>query len=327
MKLRAIFTASLVVFGESAARAQNAVSLELPISGIERIELQIPEASLQLVGSPGSRGLRLISAADLSELLKIEKKNSTLILSMKTEKSGLFTAGSSKKISFEINGSPLKTEVFLGEGALAVQKWSQELSVTAQKAKVLIQNSSASSSLVSLHRGDLQVIDSTGTLAVDSYSANVSVKQHMGDLRIENFSGETFLEKVKGNMNIQQAGNQMKVVGSSGTISFDLLKGQASVQSFIGRVDGQSMEGAVSLIYAPETEMNVKTKSGRVTVQIPAGQGPYLSLTANDGEILVPASIKVSREAAQKTVRSRFSGGNAKGTITVRAEEGSIQVR
>lgn len=327
MKLRAIFILLMMIFGTFSARAQSPMVQELPLSGIERIELQIPEGNVQLTGAASSKSLRFIRPPEVNEALQLEKKGSVLVISMKSEKTGLFSLGSARKMNFELVGVPIKVHVLLGEGQIAIQKWTQDISVTAQKAKVSIQSSTASSYQVSLHRGDLQVADSTGVMSVDSYSANISVKQHQGDLKIENFSGETLVEKSKGNFAFEQASSQLKVMASSGSMSFELLKGQATLQSFAGRVEGQSTEGAISAVYAPETELNLKTKSGRVSIQIPSGQGPYLSLTAGEGDILVPGPLKVAREATQKTVRARFRGENAKGSISVRAEEGSIQVR
>jgi hypothetical protein len=64
-----------------------------------------------------------------------------------------------------------------------------------------------------------------------------------------------------------------------------------------------------------------------VTVQAPPNSGASLNLTTQEGEITVPSYLKVNRDGSQKSLRAHLKGDGQKGSIFVRAVEGSIIIR
>jgi hypothetical protein len=194
------------------------------------------------------------------------------------------------------------------------------------KGKVTSVGGSASLT-IQLQNGEVSVQDQTSKLIADVYKGQLIVRNLQGDLDGSVFSGTMNIEKTKGFLLINTTQSVAKVLQSSGTLQFENIKGTVVTQQFAGRVDGQTSEGSVSLGILPDTDVHVKSTTGKVTVQTVAGSGALLNLLSTEGEIIVPSELKVNRNATEKSVRGRLRGGEQKGSIVVRSQEGSIIVK
>ncbi|HEY8272693.1 MAG TPA: hypothetical protein VIG33_17495 [Pseudobdellovibrionaceae bacterium] len=324
--------ALLILSVFSGHQAHAVLSFEVTPQDIERIVILGLEAQVQLSGQSTAQKLRISGVDETNEpgQFALERKERILFIKMqeypdkKSWKEALSRVP--KRKILELTGVPIPVEIQLREGQVNSQKWNKELKISLIKGKVFSVGGSTSLS-IQLQNGEASVQDQTSKLMADVYKGKLQVRNLQGDLDASVFSGSLNIEKSKGFLSINTAQSSAKVLQSSGTLQFENGKGSVMTQQFVGRVDGQTGEGPVSLGILPDTDIHVKSTKGRVSVQTVAGSGAFVNLLSTDGEILVPAELKVNRSAAEKSVRGRLRGGEQKGSIVVRSQEGSIVVK
>lgn len=314
-------------------QAHATLGFEVAPQDVERIVVVGLEANVQLIGQPAAPKLRVSGIDDTSEpgRFALEKKDRVLFVKMqefsdKKEWKEALTKSSGKRRVLEFVGASVPVEIQLRDGQVSSQKWSKELKISLVKGKVTSLGGSASLS-VQLQNGDASIQDQSSKVVADVYKGNLTVKNLQGDLEGSVFSGAMTVEKSKGVLSVTTTQSSAKILQSSGTLQFENGKGSIVTQQFGGRVDGQTSEGAVSLGILPDTDVHVKSTTGRVSVQTVAGSGAMLNLLSTEGEITVPGELRVNRTATEKSVRGRLRGGEQKGTIVVRSQEGNIVVK
>jgi hypothetical protein len=326
---------SFLLFGGglfSFSSAFAVMAFEVAPQDVDRIVVVGLEVHVQLTQQPNATKLRVSGIDDTSDAgnFVLEKKERTLFIKMqeysdkKEWKEAL--SKSPKKRNLEFIGASVPVEIQLREGQVNAQKWSKELKISLVKGRVTSVGGSASLS-IQLQNGEVSVQDQTSKVVADVYKGQLNVRNLQGDLDGSVFSGTLNIEKSKGVMLVSTTQSTAKVLQSSGTLQFENVKGSVVTQQFGGRVDGQTLEGSVSLGILPDTDVHVKSTTGRVAVTTVAGSGASVNLLTTEGEISVPSDLTVNRSATEKTVRGRLRGGEQKGSIVVRSQEGSIVVK
>jgi len=336
--MRRIFSAlvlaapvAILVFSASP-QAQAALAFEVAPQDVERIIVVGLDAQVQLTGQPNAPKLRVSGLDDTSDAgnFALERKDRVLFIKMqefsdkKEWKEALGRAP--KRRLLEFTGAPVPVEIQLREGQVNSQKWSKELKVSLVKGRVTANGGTASLS-VQLQTGDATIVDQSSKVVADVYKGNLTVRNLQGDLEGSVFAGHLTVEKSKGVLALTTTQSAAKILQSSGTLQFENGKGSLVTQQFSGRVDGQTGEGGVSLGILPDTDVHVKAVTGRVSVQTVAGSGAMLNLLSTEGEITVPNDLTVNRSATEKSVRGRLRGGEQKGSIVIRSQEGNIVVK
>lgn len=334
--MRRIFSAVVIALFFAAffkhSSAQAILAFEVAPQDIERIVVVGLGAQVQLTGQPAATKLRVTGIDEANEpgQFALERKDRVLFIKMqeysdkKEWKEALVKAPKNKPIEFI--GAPVPVEIQLREGQVNSHKWSKELKISLGKGKVTSVGGSASLS-IQLQNGDASVQDQSAKLVADVYKGNLNVRNLQGDLEGSVFSGTMNIEKSKGFMLVTTTQATAKVLQSSGTLQFENVKGSLVTQQFKGRVDGQTGVGSVSLGILPDTDVHLKSQSGRVSVQTAPGSGAMLNLVSAEGDIQVPGELRVQRSATEKSVRGRMRGKVQKGSIMVRSQEGNILVK
>lgn len=320
------------LFASVNNQAHAALAFEVAPQDVDRIVVVGLEAVVQLTAQPNAQKLRVTGIDESSDPgnFALDKKDRVLFIKMqeysdkKEWKEAL--SKSPKRRTLEFVGAAVPVEVQLREGQVNSQKWSKELKVSLVKGRVTSSGGTASLT-VQLQNGDVTILDQSSKASADVYKGSLTVRNLQGDLEGSVFSGNMTVEKAKGVLSVTTTQSTAKILQSSGTLQFENGKGSIVTQQFAGRVDGQTGEGAVSLGILPDTDVHVKAASGRVSVQTVAGSGAMLNLLSTDGEITVPGELKVNRSATEKSVRGRLKGGEQKGSIVVRSQEGNIVVK
>lgn len=327
-----VFTLVFSFIFAASNQAQAALAFEVAPQDVDRIVVVGLEAHVQLTAQPNAPKLRVSGIDDTSDPgnFVLEKKDRVLFIKMqeysdKKEWKEALTKSPKRRV-LEFTGASVPVEVQLREGQVVSQKWSKELKVSLVKGRVSTSGGTASLS-VQLQNGDVTILDQSSKAAADVYKGSLTVRNLQGDLEGSVFSGTMTVEKSKGVLTVTTTQSTAKILQSSGTLQFENGKGSIVAQQFAGRVDGQTGEGTVSLGILPDTDVHVKATSGRVSVQTVAGSGAMLNLLSTDGEITVPGELKVNRTATEKSVRGRLKGGEQKGSIVVRSQEGNIVVK
>jgi len=317
---------SLFVNVAMATLAQ-ASTTEISTAGKEKIVISVPEGVMNIAAKPGGQNLRvrLLEAAQ-DDYMVVTNQARIEIISKDSGSKENFGKVSGKKHVIEIQGPDLPLEIHAFEGQVEITAWSKEALIHLQKGKIISRDGTGTLNVHS-QSGEIRVANHQGRLDIDTYKSLVSVKELTGDAEVANFSGETLVDKAKGFLSLNQGQGTAKIDNSSGTLQFDLTKGILSVQKFAGRIEGQTQEGPINVVMAPEGEVNIKSQTGRITIHCAPQSGALLNLASVEGDILVPNYLKVSRDGSQKTLRGRLKGDVQKGSVVVRSQEGSIIIR
>lgn len=309
-----------------------AATFDINISEGDRLVLKGLEAQVQLVAQPGA-ALR-ISGVDQSGAegtFTLEKKDNVIEVRM-NEYSGkrnwLNTLSKAvtqvKKI--EIAGPAIPAEIQLRGGSVVAQKWSKDIKVSLTQGRVALLNGGGAGK-VYVQKGEISISDHTGKVQADSYSGSVTIKGVQGDVEVSLFAGQLNVERVRGFLTLAAQQSSAKVNQGNGTIQFETGRGSLNIQGFQGRIEGQNQEGAVTVGMTLDSEVDVRSKSGRVAIQTPPGSGISLNLMSVEGEIIVPSPLRVTKLSAERSVRGRLRGDAARGSIFVRSQDGTISVK
>lgn len=306
--------------------------VEIAAAKGDRLVLRGFEAQVILSGQPGaSLKIAGVESTGTEGVYVVTKKGNVIEVRMnefagkKTWMENLPRAASQTK-RIEISGDPLSTEIYLRGGSVQAQKWTRDLRVSMTQGRASV-GSGAGALHINVQRGDITVADHNGPVQVDSYSGNTALRNINGDVNATLFSGQLQSEKVKGVMVLATQQAQAKINQGSGTLQFENGKGALTIVGFQGRVEGQNQEGAVSVGVALDGEVDVRSKSGRVSVQLPPASGASLNLLTTEGEIVVPSELKVLRLSSERSVRGRLRGDAQRASIFVRSQDGTISVK
>lgn len=299
---------------------------EIPVSEADKIIISVGEAQINVVTNPQSKSFRLTLSEGAQEEFAIERRDRQLRVVLKNQGNREDLAKfSNKKRSIDLIGPSVPLDIHLFEGQVMLSKWTKDALVHVQKGKVILKENSGA---VTAHvqKGEIQALDHQGKLTIDSYAANAVIKNLNGDLNLENFSGDSVIEKAKGAFSLNQSQGSLKISGSSGSMNFEVGKAQLQSLGFAGRIEGQTQDGAVVITMGPESEVRVRSQSGRVTVS-GAGIGAYVNVASVEGDVFAPNYMKVNRDSTGKSLRGRLRGDVQKGSISVRSQEGAIVIK
>lgn len=323
------FSLLLSTFLSLSARG---ATFAVPVQEGDHLVVKGLAAQIQFTAQPGATQLQVSGLDEVSQpgRYSLTKHEHDIELKMaeyedkQAWKKALANPGALRKI--EVFGPPVPVEVHLQRGQVTFNHWTKEARVEIVQGRASSQSGSGSLQ-IHLQKGDIMVSDHSGKVSTDGYNGNTGLKNIHGDIDSQLFSGNLVIERAKGYLNVDARQANTKISQSSGSLQFENGKGNLTVQSYQGRIDGQTGEGNVSVGFLPESEMNLKSKSGRVSIQAPARSGAYLNLLTEDGDIYVPKEVRVTRLSTEKSVRGRLRGEKQQANVVVRSQEGSIFVK
>lgn len=317
-----------VVFGvkQSLCQAESSQnqSVEVPLRGGERFQLMANDVQLTWVVTSGPtlkiHGLGATQGVRRGDLLVFNLKET----STKED----FAALLKKKgtpLKIEIQGPSMPIELSLREGQVSLNKLNHEISVQMIQGAISVAQAKGALQL-RLHKGQISVRESVGKTGLELYSGQVILKD-VGDSVVSIFSGSLAIQGLQGTLALSTQSVVSKVAGMSGTLTLDSQKGSLNLTQFQGRLEGQTVEGLVSAQILPESEVQLKSKSGRFNFQIPPNSGAFLNLWTAEGDLIVPKELNVVRLAAEKSARGRLRGESQKITISAKTSEGVVVVK
>ncbi|MEK2688811.1 DUF4097 family beta strand repeat-containing protein [Bdellovibrio sp. GT3] len=310
-----------------------AATFEAPVQEGTRLVIKGLDAQVQLVAAPGANSVKIsgVEESGFEGAYVVTKKENIIEVSMnefgsKKTWMNILPKASSQAKKIEISGAAVPVEVQLKSGSVVAQRWSKDLKVSMTSGRVATANGTGTLQLY-VQKGEISVADHVGRVNADGYSGAMNLKNIQGDVDASMFSGQLNLEKVRGFVSLTTQQATGKVNQGSGTIQFENGKGSLSLQAFQGRLEGQNQDGNVTINMTLDSEVDVKSKAGRVNIISPAASGASVNLYTVDGEIFVPNELRVSKLSSEKSVRGRLRGTAQRGSISVRGQETTIQVK
>lgn len=325
--MSAIRIFALMLLVASYAQANN---FEVKVQPGDRLVIRGLDAQVQFTGQPASDVVRVKGAQTTASqgAYVLSKSGNTIeikIADLGSKRAWKQALTQGTPVRLEISGKPIPTEVNLYKGALALKGWG-DLKLAATQGRFQSQEGRGHLE-VFLQSGETQILKHVGAVTVDSYQGKVTVQNHKGDVDARLFSGQLLLENVQGFIKTSTQSANSQIHSSTGAIQFDNGTGTMSVQPLNGRMEGQTREGALDIKMALDSEVDVRSQSGKVTVQSPANSGASVRLISVDGEIFPPKELKVVRQSAERTARGKLRGDAQRGSVFVRSQDGAIVLK
>jgi hypothetical protein len=306
-----------------------AATFEVPVQNGDRLVLKGLEAQVQMLSQPGtSLKISGVEESPTEGAFLLEKKGNVIEIKMREfdgKKAWLASLSQSAKFmkKIEISGLAVPAEINLRGGSVVAQKWGKELKINLQSGRVATQNG-VGSLAVTLQKGEISVTAQNGKVTTDMYSGRTNLKDIIGDMDVTLFAGQLSMENVRGFISSSTQQATAKIVESSGTLQFENGKGSLSIQKFQGRMEGQVQDGTLGVSMTLDSELDVKAKSGKITVYSAANSGASVNLFTVEGEIFVPNELRVVKSSAEKSARGRLRGDSQRGSIFVHGQDASI---
>lgn len=319
---RWVMIVSLVLAGYLAGAADSQVSI--PLREKDRLILKLDRVQIKWIVSPGTQ----LQVLGLSESQGVRRGDS-LIFDLRERLSREEFTQLSQNLApiqkIEIRGPSLPTEIYARDINLQIPQFQHELKVQALSGQILISQSSGMMNL-QMHKGKVQVQDSSGRTTIELYNGTAQLER-MNEVNVEVLSGSVSSLDQKGNLSLKQYSGTAQIKNMNGVLSLHSVKSQTQLNVFQGQLEAQMEEGSLSGQVSAETEVRVKAQKSRVLFEVPKGSGAALNLWSGEGEIVLPAGLKVQRGAVEKSFRGRLPGEIPKISIHVRNSDGVTQIK
>ncbi len=328
---RNIYSPLFIIISLLSVNLQAGI-VEVPSDGVQRLVIRGLDANVVVTSQPQAKSIRINGVDDILTpgLYIAEKKGSTLEVHLNewSTKADWNAQLAFKKNhpSLEISGFPVATEIYLHEGQVQISRLSKEVRVIVVKGRISSTDSSGPLEIF-LHQGEVSVQNQTGRTKIDQYQGQTTIRNMQADLDLSAFNSNVSIEKFRGLLSLNTQNSPTKMLQSSGTLQLENGKGAILIQQFQGRVDGSTQEGPLNITLLADSETHLRSQSGRIQIQLPAASGAALNLASNEGDILIPEGLKISRAATEKSFRGRLRGDLQKAAVTVRSQEGSIIIK
>lgn len=308
-----------------------AAPVDIPLGAEDRITLKgfAAQVSYNVNANPGARQLRV---SGLEEAGWVWQKEGSRILLLGPEGDSRRSLeeqmrNPGRRAVIEITGSSAPIEIHLREGAVNLNRGQHGAVVNLRNGKVTAIGRTGSLK-TQVMKGEVFVSDGSGQVVADVYDGKLTLrnlKQLEGEAAL--FSGQLMVENAGGHLSLVSSQATTKVQKFSGTLNIENGKGSWSGTAIEGRVEGQSDEGAMSVQVKGESDVNLKSHSGRITVELPKTSGANLNLRTQEGDLRIPGDQKIVRNGSEKSFRGRLKGEAGKMSVTIRSQEGSILIR
>lgn len=172
--------------------------------------------------------------------------------------------------------------------------------------------------------GSVTVRNVSGTLLVDTHSAEVDASGTRGALTIDVGSGSVRARDVAGRLLIDTGSGDVRLEGSSGDeVLIDTGSGNVTLERITAdRLNLDTGSGSISVaLDADVTELLIDTGSGDVTVRVPEALGASLEIETGSGGIELGVPVAITRRG-----RSELSGslGDGRGRIVIDTGSGDV---
>jgi DUF4097 and DUF4098 domain-containing protein YvlB len=174
-------------------------------------------------------------------------------------------------------------------------------------------------------------VPASSDVAARSGDGSIDIERITGKVQLRSGDGSIRGWKVGGEVTVHTGDGSIKLEDVSGVLNVDTGDGSINVGGKLTSVRAKSGDGGVT-IHAdqgstPETDWDITTGDGSVTLEIPEGFGAEIDAHTGDGHIRMQdvTISNVTGNMGKNTVRGRLGAGG-KG-VRVRTGDGSITLR
>lgn len=315
-----IFT--LFLLGFFASRAESATQ-KWPFASGGQIILNLKSAHLNIQNAASSTFAMTTSAACSDLLSEANETKLSLYQAGEDLKEEQDTKAPVCQIQLTVPRT-VKLSIHLLSGQIIANQLSSDLFVHIQAGQFVSKNS-AGKMILHSQKGDFQVLGGNGQLSVDLGQTQLLIKDFVGDMDLTSLASEINIEKFKGDIRSKLGQANLKVTKSSGNFNFESNRGGIMIDNFAGRIEGSSQETSLNIKMIKDSEAHLKPSSGKINIQVPAGF--WINASTQEGDLVGPTGLSVSKEGAAKIIRGRSKGEASKGSLTLRSQEANVYIR
>lgn len=234
------------------------------------------------------------------------------------------TESSAKKKTLEIEIPALAVDMVVLDGSIELNQLKKDVRINLQKGKMTAKNLQAALNIHGI-KTDINIEGGNFNLHTDLYQSIMKIKDFKGNIDLDLFNAELVVEKSNLNGNLRATQGVVKLNQCEGSVQFDFGRAQLVTNQWVGRLEGVSQEGPLTLGLGKEFEIILRTNLAKVNLTPPIESGALVNLTTQEGDIYAPQQYKVVRDNGVKILKARLKGDSSgKNLITVRSQEGSF---
>lgn len=300
--------------------APGAGAEEFVTAGFEKLVIVLPSGTVNLQTGSGPT-VRVNSVNYMSWSAREDGKTLRLTATLNP---GVPRSGNSVPVKMDVIVPAIAVDLHLTEGQVQITKWQKPLLIDLQNGRVNAKDNRATL-WIQLAQGQVSVSEHVGHLRLDVFRADSVLTSLQGNLDFSGHQGDLRVDKASGNLQLQLYQGGVDIKNSGGSLQYQIGKASMLVSTFKGRVEGHSDEGNVNLGLASETEVAIKSGTGRVTLDS-KNSGSLLVLRAEEGEITGMKNLRAGKDRGAQVLRGRLTGSGG-GRVEVVAAKGNIFVK
>ncbi|HEV8525396.1 MAG TPA: DUF4097 family beta strand repeat-containing protein [Terriglobales bacterium] len=239
-----------------SAFAERNRSIEVPATGVETIVFNVEEGDFQVRGDPTATEVRMNVSIDRAWMFqpRSEKKTLERLVTVSGEGTTQLTIATDIRDSiFNLGRAqyPLDFEV-----------------VVPARARLILRDTSGKITLSDM-QGDVQIHDTTGTLAVAGVGGRLEIEKESGDIRLADVTGPTTIRSQSGRIQAERL-ERLEIGRSAGDLVITDVAA-AQIRNTEGNVRVSRVGGDLQ-IEDDSGDIQVEDVGGRVLIRDLSGQ-------------------------------------------------------
>lgn len=180
---------------------------------------------------------------------------------------------------------------------------------------------------LSLNSGEVYADSHSGKFKLDGEQVKTVIKNSNADGEFRVQSLKLDLEKTNGHQVVNSYSGVLNMNQNSGSYVVELTKGSLSSIANQGRLEAVMDEANTEVRLIKDNELNIKTKTGKVFVNTNGVSGIWLNLKSADGDVYLPAPLKVVKLKTENFYKGRTGGEKTLTRAEIKTNNAAIIIK
>ena len=299
-------------------------------AGVENIQISGVRGQIKLTGTRGNSYSLKVKHSKNKKYedwsLAVDRRGGTLLFEVSNVAYGaqwrkLIQRDQWPEFDVELSGPSVPVTVSWREGDLEYLNWSADVESSHLKGNLTVKGGIGKYSL-QVGEGDVHVEKLAGALTLKGDTGSVKIAQLTGPLHLSWRSGAVALHEVMGGGSLELHNSRLKLKICQGEWTINLPRGAARIEQCSGKLTAQGDSTKWRLRASPDLETEIKSQSGAVAVNWPAG-GAKVFLTSDSGNI-GGAKVHTKVDSEGRKVAEFRVGRKPFAAVFVRTQSGPI---
>lgn len=245
---------------------------------------------------------------------------------IKDNRKDLMTHLDQPKIKLIIQVPNIPIEILGHKVDLLAENLKKDLKVVAAQGTLKFIKTSGEVTL-SLNSGEVYADSHSGKFRLDGEQIKTVIKNSNvdGEFRVQSLKLD--LEKTNGHQVVNSYSGVLNLNQNSGSYFVELTRGSLSSIANQGRLEAMMDEANTEVRLLKDNELNIKTKTGKVFVNTNGVSGIWLNLKSTEGDVYLPAPLKVVRLKTENFYKGRTAGEKTLTRAEIKTNNAAIIIK